>query len=312
MDKDIHRFSYSRLSTFKTCPRKHYYTYIEQIETPEENIYTTSGKMFHQCVELTLKGKSCEPIYKEWIRLTTSGKLELPPDLLEYIVPMYFQYYGKEYSMENTIFIEHEFKDELEDDDYLVGAIDQMFNKQYNYIRDIKTTLNNLKYTHDDVVLNQQLLLYCLYAEEELNTKIDAIQIDEVRLAKLQPVPYRNNGKPSTDKKLLSLVTYEDYYEALETLGLEKEKEYQPVLDYLQQRGHPLFNRVTVQILNRNVLQSNAEDILETYKVAKQQYKFRSHGPLCKYCAYKELCELDAMNPDIQSRQAIINKIKIS
>ena len=311
--KDIHRYSYSRLSTFKQCPRKHHYIYVEQIEQPEVNLYTTTGKLFHQCVEYTLKNQDITPILKEFEKLCTSGALDLEPDLLEYVVTKYFSYYNKEYSMQQTLLIEHEFSEELEDGDYIVGAIDQAFvTGGYFYIRDMKTTLNNLKYTPDDVRGNQQMLLYIPFAEAELNVKINAIQIDEIRLAKLQQVPRRANGKPSTDKKLLSLVTYEEYFDALSEMGLESEKEYQPVLEYLKQRGHPLFNRVTVQILSEGVISTNAQDILDTYHACKQDWTFKVHGPLCKYCAYKELCDLDATIPDTPSREAIIKKIKNS
>lgn len=311
MAKDINRYSYSRLSTFKQCPRKHHYIYVEQIEQPEVNIYTTSGKLFHQCIEYTLKNQDIKPILQEFEKLCRTGELELEPDLLEYVVTKYLQYYNKDYSMQQTLLVEYEFQEKLEDDDYIVGAIDQAFaSGGYFYIRDMKTTLNNLKYTQDDVRNNSQMLLYVPFAEAELNVKINAIQIDEVRLAKLQPVPRRANGKPSTDKKLLSLVTYEDYFDALAEQGLETEKEYIPVLDYLKQRGHPLFNRVTVQLLNENVISTNAQDILDTYHAAKQDWTFKVHGPLCKYCAYQELCELDATVPDTPSREVIINKIK--
>ena len=36
--KDIKRFSFSRFKTFQTCPRKHNYIYVEQIETEEYKV----------------------------------------------------------------------------------------------------------------------------------------------------------------------------------------------------------------------------------------------------------------------------------
>lgn len=309
--KDIHRYSHSRISMFKQCPRKHNYAYVEQIEQPESP-YTLPGKLFHRCVELTLKGQDITPVLDEFKKYCMSGKLDLEPDLLEYVVTKYFAYYNKDYAQEQTVMIEEEFKDDLENDDYLVGAIDQAFILNgYLTIRDMKTTQNALKYTPDDVKSNQQLFLYIAYAETKLNMRVDAVQIDEVRLAKLQPVPLKANGKPTIDKRQLGLVTYEDYYDCLAEMGLETDKEFQPILDYLKQRGHPLFNRVTCQVLNRNVISTNAQDILEVYDVAKTNIvKYKVHGPLCNYCAYKELCELDNTMPDTQSRQAIITKIQ--
>lgn len=310
MAKDIKRFSFSRFKTFQTCPRKHNYTYVEQIET-EESATTIPGKLFHQCIEYHLKGLDMQPIFQEFSRLCSTGKLELEPDLLAYIVPKYLQYYHNEYQNEKIVMVEHEFEDALEDDDKLVLIVDQAFYdiNDYLVVRDMKTTLNKLKYTQDDVMFNQQLYMYLPYVENELGQKVDAIEIDEIKLAKLQPVPFKNNGKPSIDKRLLDLVTYEDYYDALAQRGLETEKEFQPILEWLQQRGHPLFRRTRCQVLDQNIIASNAQDLMDTYHSAKTQVAYRVKGPLCNYCDYKELCQLDYSCPSANERQMIIDKI---
>lgn len=310
MAKDIKRFSFSRFKTFQTCPRKHFYNYIEQIET-EESATTIPGKLFHEAVERQLKGEDVTIVFQEFSKLCSTGKLELEPDLLEYIVSKYFQYYATEFAQERSVMVEKEFEDELEDDDKLVLIVDEAFYDKNDYliVRDRKTTLNKLKYTQDDVMYNQQLYMYLPYVENELNHKVEAIEIDEVRLAKLKPVPFRNNGKPSTDKKLLELVTYQDYYDELASRGLETEKEFQPILDYLQQRGHPLFKRVRCQVLDQNLIASNAQDLIDTYHSAKTQVAYRVKGPLCNYCSFKELCHLDYLQPSLAERNMIIQKI---
>lgn len=320
MAKDIHRYSHSRISTFKQCPLKHHYAYVEQIETPETSA-TIPGKLFHECVELTLKKQDITPVLNEFKKLCLSGKLEFEPDLLEYVVSQYFNYYKKDYATENTVLIEKEFTESLEEEDYLTLIVDQAYTQgDYLVVRDMKTTQNKLKYTQEDVQFNQQLLLYLPFVEDYLKLKVNAIQIDEIRLAKLQPVPLRYNGKPSTDKNLLQLVTYENYYDTLASMGLESEKEYKNILEWLQQRGHPLFNRVTIQILDEQIVTNNAIDIVNTYKTIKNLIKvydkskknpsYRVKGPLCKYCSYKELCQLDYLSPSYASREIIINKIQ--
>ena len=310
MAKDIKRFSYSRLKTFQICPRKHNYAYVEQIET-EEQASTIPGKLFHKCVEYHLKGLDMTPVFQEFSAHCSSGKLEFAPDVLEYVVTLYFQYYAKEFAEEKSIMVEHEFEDDLEDGDKLVGVVDEVFYDKNDYlvVRDRKTTLTKLKYTLDDVQFNPQLYVYIPYVENELNQRVDAVEIDEVKLAKLQPVPVKNNGKPSIDKRLLDLVTYEDYYDALCERGLETEKEFQPILEWLQQRGHPLFRRVRCQVLDDNIVSANAQDLLDTYHSAKAQPAYRVKGPLCNYCPYKELCQLDYSLPSSADRQMLIEKI---
>jgi ATP-dependent helicase/DNAse subunit B len=97
MAKDIKRFSFSRFKTFQTCPRKHYYTYIEQIET-EESATTIPGKLFHKCLECYLTDTDMTPVFEEISSLCSKGKLELEPDLLPYVVQKYLAYYSKEHN----------------------------------------------------------------------------------------------------------------------------------------------------------------------------------------------------------------------
>ena len=314
--KDIHRYSYSRFKTFHTCPRKHQYQYVEQLET-EESAVTIPGKLFHKCIQQFLDGEDMADTINEFKSLCMSGKLDMEPDLLEYIVSKYLQYYASDYTSEKHLMVEKEFNEPLEDGDYITLIVDQAFEKDNLItVRDIKTTTNKLKYTHDDVVHNQQLLLYVPYVEDELKVKVDMVQIDEVRMAKLQDVPINNNGKPTADRRRLDLVSYEDYLDVLTSMGLDTEKEYQPVLDYLRERGHPLFNRVTAQVLDQAVVDSNAQDMINTYYTIKNQIdpsigvsSYRVRGPLCKFCAYQHLCEYDMHGMTMAERDIIVNEL---
>lgn len=314
--KDIHRYSFSRFKTFHTCPRKHQYQYVEQLET-EESAVTIPGKLFHKCIEQFLNGEDMADTINEFKSLCMSGKLDMEPDLLEYIVSKYLQYYAKDYTSEKHLMVEKEFTEPLQDNDYITLIVDQAFEKDNLItVRDIKTTQNKLKYTYEDVVHNQQLLLYVPYVENELNAKVDMIQIDEVRMAKLQEVPINNNGKPTADRRRLDLVSYEDYLDVLTSMGLDTEKEYQPVLDYLRERGHPLFNRVTAQVLDSAVIDANAQDMLNTYSAIKNQMdpsigiqSYRVRGPLCKFCAYQHLCEYDMHGMTMAEREIIVDEL---
>lgn len=311
--KDINRYSFSRFKTFHTCPRKHYYQYVEQIDAGESPA-TIPGKLFHKCIEQFLKDEDMSGTIKEFKDLCMTGKLDLEPDLLEYIVSKYLQYYAKDYSNQKTLLVEEEFTEPLENQDYITLVVDQVYEQDnLTILRDIKTTTNKLKYTYDDVVHNQQLLLYVPYVEDKLQVKVDMIQIDEVRMAKLNPVPINANGKPTADRKRLELVSYEDYLDTLTSMGLDTEKEYQPILDYMRERGHPLFNRVTVQVLDPNVVSSNAQDMIDTYHTIQNSIKnnetYRVRGPLCKYCQYQHLCEYDMHGITQVERQIIIDDL---
>lgn len=300
-------FSFSRLSTYNQCPKKHRYMYEEKIYT-EGNEFLILGDLFHQCIDKASKGESYEPVISDYEAKVKVGTLSTESGMLEDVVKRYLEYYEPD---EEIIASEYVIEEEWEDGDTFKGIIDRIVsNNNLITIRDTKTTQNPLSYTTNQVKFNTQLLTYCSLVQENLNMVVDEYEIDEVRLAMIQPVPINANGKPTADKKRLGLVLYEDYYNKLCEMGLDTEPEYAAVLDYLEKRGHPLFKRTKVQLLDQNILASNIEDISQTYQKIKLGHDNRVRGKLCEFCAYQELCNLDFYMPDEDSRAILINRIK--
>jgi hypothetical protein len=283
--------------------------YEEKIYT-EGNEFLTLGDIFHKCIDAYSKGESYEPFLSDYETKVAAGTLSTEPGMMREVVERYIDYYEPD---EEIIASELRIEEEWEDGDKFTAIIDRIVsNDGLVTIRDTKTTQSALSYTTNQVKFNTQLLTYCSVVQENLNMNVDIYEIDEVRLAKIQPVPLNANGKPSADKKRLGLVLKEDYYNKLCELGLENEPEYYGVLDYLEKRGHPLFNRTKCHLLDQNILASNLEDIAQTYEKIKLNHDNRVRGKLCEYCAYQELCNLDFYLPDDQDRQMLINKIKKS
>jgi CRISPR/Cas system-associated exonuclease Cas4 (RecB family) len=102
------------------------------------------------------------------------------------------------------------------------------------------------------------------------------------------------------------------YADVLTELGLLGDSKYQGTLEFLEQRGHPLFNRVEYQILDPELVTTNMEDMYDIYMAIKasSEPKYRVKSPLCNYCAFKSLCDLDRSNPTVAERQILINKIQ--
>ena len=257
-------YSYSRLSTYNSCPRKHSYMYEEKIYT-EGNEFLILGDLFHQCIDKASKGEDYSTVINDYEAKVKVGALSTESGLLESVVQEYLRYYDM--SDEEVIGSELVFEEEWEDGDTFKGIVDRLVDKDgIIVLRDTKTTLKPLKYTTNQVKYNSQLLTYCSLVQDQMNIMVDVYEIDEVRLAKLQPVPINQNGKPSADKNKLTLVRYEDYLDKLCEMGLDDAPEYQGVLDYLQKRGHPLFKRTRCQLLDQNILSANLEDLYQTYK----------------------------------------------
>ena len=94
--------------------------------------------------------------------------------------------------------------------------------------------------------------------------------------------------------------------------GLEDDPEYKLILEYLEKRGHPLFNRIRVQILDRKPIDAVMSDTRESYLSAVTDPTYRVKGPLCKFCAYKPLCDIDYFDPDNGTREMAMTQIENS
>ena len=156
-----------------------------------------------------------------------------------------------------------------------------------------------------------QLLTYVSEVEKRLGEQVDSIEIDEVRLAKLDTeVPCVSNHRPSTSLDALSLTTAELYRDELERQNLLNDPKYQNVLQKLEQRGHPLFRRIKVQISNRNILETNAEELQSLYVGAAIDLRYRiKDASGCWMCPYKDICEHDQYKVDDVLREQLIKKL---
>lgn len=308
------RLSYSNLSLFRQCPLKWYYRYVERLnEKPGPPLIV--GDLFHRLLEAEYTGGDKKAIIEEYEDAVGSGLLSTEKNLLADVLIEYKKHYAKSDAREKILSIEEEMEVEWEDGDTLVGLADKIIEvDDLIIVRDTKTTFNALKYTGDDVMYSPQFLLYAALVEQKHKIKVDAVEVDEVRIASLEKPPINKNGRPTADIKRLSLVKYEDYYNKLVDLGLEDEPEYENVLKKLKERGHPLFRRITIQIVDDTLVNTIINDLYSTYKQMKQLMADeglaypRHRSRLCNWCGYKELCNLDHYQPEDRDRDVVISK----
>ncbi len=308
------RYDFSRLRAFQLCPKKHDYIYNQGLRSAG-GMFVKVGSLFHQCLEGHYNDDDAmiQKALEEFKGLVLTGVFDLDVDLLEYVYSRYLMFYKDTEKGERLIANEVKIEEELESGDIFHLTADRVVEDEKTgmiVLRDTKTTLKKLKYSLEDVQYNMQLLTYVPFIEEKYSCKIDAIQIDEVRMCKMLPTPLNLNGKPTADKGRLEFTTFEDYRNELAKQGLLDAKEYQNALQYMEGRGHPMFRRTTAQLLDSSLVQSNMKDVYNTYEAVRStQTTFRNRGPLCNYCDYKELCKMDTYDADEALRQIEINKI---
>jgi hypothetical protein len=305
------KISWSRIQKYRTCPKQYEYSYVENLEG-QPNEHLILGSMFHRMIDAYYTGQeSIEDIQSEYEGAIASNLVTSSPTLLKNALTSYVQYYAKEIEQENIVASEQSIIADWDNDDEIEIIADKIVERDgLTILRDHKTTTGNLKYTDALVKYNPQLLLYVSVVEDQTNTLIDAVEIDEIRLAELEQPRINKNGKPTADTRALSLVTYEAYYNTLASMGLEEEPEYQTALAYLEKRGHPLFKRVLVQV-ERELVKTNLDDVFATYKHLNADYYPRNIGRLCDWCEFKDLCRLDFYNPTEEEREIVMQRNKI-
>ena len=99
-------FSYSRLSTYNQCPRKHNYMYEEKITT-EGNEYLILGKLFHDCIDKATKGEDIQPVLNDYEAKVQVGILTTESGLLEDVVKKYLAYYNLNANFTVCVFYFH-------------------------------------------------------------------------------------------------------------------------------------------------------------------------------------------------------------
>lgn len=288
------RYSHSKIDTFKNCPKQYDYQNVQDLEPIEESIHLQVGKLFHSALEAISTFQDYQIYLNEFALLVRKGLLpNCEEDTLELVVKEYLRVYGREDAEDEIIFIEEKFEHLTSEGDVVSGKVDKIFKRNgFIYNRDYKTTIKKLKYTEPSVTVNFQLNFYDYVLDHDYDLEVDFNQIDEVLIRSLSEVPYLNNGKPTKDKKKLAFVLYEDYYEALTDLGLEDDEEYRNILLDLNERGHPLFRRITVPVIKE--LRNNIyQEYLTVIKVAELNPAYRVAGPLCDYCPFKQICTME-------------------
>ena len=299
------RWSYSRINSFSRCPRKHHYSYKEELRG-KSNIHIKLGDYFHRILDAHHKGEDVEAIIKKYEEEARVGSIEHEEELMRHVYNEYVSWYEPD----DVMYTEQEFIEEWENGDYIIAKVDLI--RRHNELviaRDTKTTTKKFKHDIGSVRHNQQLLLYKPIIEEGLGITVDGVEIDEVRLDICRPPLINKNGRPTADVRKLGNVKHETYLNTLKSMGLEKAEEYQKALGELAKRGHPLFNRVTIDCIDDKAISENLNDLYGFYKLAKTGCKSRVRSILCDYCEFRLLCDAEYTDLDDEGRQFIVDKI---
>lgn len=257
------RLSHSKMKTFNRCPQKYRYRYIDKYlpegyVKPENMVW---GSFMHHLLEQYLKliKQGCDtPIQLTYYALeTVDDYCDQNPEVDEYgireeVIAIFRNYvleFWKE-DVNNWEVVSTEMKFEVpildpegeETGMYLMGYIDALVKDKRSgelYIMEHKTTAYSIEKRTENLVLDDQVSLYCL-ALHNLGYDVKGVIYDVIR-KKIPSVPkLLKNGKLSTAQ---IDTTPEVYRMIVQQHGLNV-NDYEDKLQELATQGKPFFKRV--------------------------------------------------------------------
>lgn len=288
------KISYSRVSSYLSCPQKHYFSYVENL-APKGVVRPLSfGSDFHKLLQyrnniselVRVKGE-IEQAYSD---LTYKQRYDLGENYLsdlDEIFSDYLEYWGDE---EDPIQTEVEFLVPIGkykgEDIYFHGIIDEVYadgslgeHKTFNALPDMGI-----------LAMNMQVCLYSKAWELKTGKKLNKVRWDYIKSTPAQyPIWLETSKRFSTAAN--RNVTHLSYRRACDLRGIEDEE----IRDKASLFRHSITNfffRVNIDILPEmvetvwNSFKTVVKDIARRGKTNKTKNISRD----CSWCNYRSIC----------------------
>ncbi len=304
--EDPESVSYTKLKTFKTCPKKYEYKYVLGL-TPKERVQKIElGKYCHELLDAL--GHDEPVAYASeayWLEQTQNMFLEELAEFeeirnaAEAIISKYQTYYAND--TWEILEAEKCYKLLIQEANAVLKFIPDVVVRDQNGIKwlvDHKITSVDFTRWEDSLVLDEQANIY-LWAYNQLHPEDPAsgIIFNLIR-SKLPAVPnLLKKGGLSKAKNIDTDV--ETYLQAIKDNDLDPE-EYTDILEHIQEYAKPFFKRVMTYRTPDELEQIGLELVAAIQHMKQAQAPFyRNAGQHCQWgCSYRELCIMDVKNCD--------------
>lgn len=307
--------SNSKHKTWRSCPQKGYYKYVEKLKPKLKAKPLRLGTMVHECLEDYYNGIDYTPRFeqyrKEWAGMFEEErefyKVNLP-EVVENIVPRYIKYWKERDKNVKIIAVEQDFKVHIPGTKLVyTGKIDRIEERDIGvFMVDLKTMSRMPK--EDFRVMDTQsgnyMWVYSLICEH-LGLQKDDLKgfiYDYIR-TKTPVVPDVLKCGDLSQRKNMD-TDYDTYLQAIIDNGLNPE-DYEDYLNGLKYKAKKFFIRKAIS--KSNYLLRNVFNDLVLLGTAIQEETipiFRNIGMDCDRCEYRDLCLADLTGKD---REYIIN-----
>lgn len=302
------RLSNSKLKTWRRCPRKYAFKYIEDIRPKSTALPLKRGTWIHECLQYHYDGegwlKAHQRLTQDFYKLFEEEREEYGdlPNEVERIMRSYISHYKREDAKWVVV------DSELDEIIPMPGYSDLSFNFIIDliveddmglWLVDHKTVKSFMD--SDFMLLDAQLARYFWAAEYMGYTPLQGVIFNEIRTkAPAVPELLKKGGLSQRANMDTDLRTY---YMEIKRHGLDP-ADYAKTLRRLASMGQRFFRRTKLpkdKSLTERLMEELVMGANEIHEAEKYQAFPRSPDKGCVWdCEYKDLCVTELMGGDIQ------------
>jgi CRISPR/Cas system-associated exonuclease Cas4 (RecB family) len=299
-----YKISYSRISSYLSCPQRHYFSYVLRLRPKGVERPLWFGGDFHKLLEhrgdsdgLKEARQNIKQAYSELTGRQQEGLGEDYIQDLDTIFGDYLEVWGNE---ELPIETEHEFLVQIGKYKglpvYFHGIIDEIYadnsmgeHKTFNFMPDMSV-----------LAMNMQVCLYSKAWELETGQKLDRVRWDYIKSSPAkQPIWLEKSGRFSEATN--AGITPMSWRRACEERGIDSDEELSKADKYSQNISN-FFFRCSMAIVPEMVdtvwrsFKQIAKDIVT--KGDENQVKNISRD--CQWCSYRPICYAEFTGADAE------------
>lgn len=299
------RVSHSKLNTYKTCPQKHYFSYVERIEpiTIQKPLYKGSG--LHELLEIRAKHliDNNNITWKDHLHTNLQEKYDMLSDRDKEQIGNFIQdaekimmQYDWVYQDEEIKYLEIEkwieiplVKRKNKEDIIFVGKVDAIVEiKGKQYIVEHKT-FSAQPMSLQDSWINVQTSLYAYALNKYYGYNITGILWDMIKSEPFSEPNILKNGEYGKQSSKVTLMSF-------------KENPGKEVLEQVKENHLNFLNRFVTPIVPSAItsfIEESKELSKELDKPADKIPKHKRLSKDCSWCAFKDICQTELTGGDV-------------
>ena len=299
-----YKFSYSRVSTYLSCPQKHQFSYVEGLKTKAVARPLFFGGDFHKLLEVrdepVILGKTIKGIQKAYDDLTPRQQYDLGDNYLDDLFTVFGDYVETWGNEEKPVETEREFLIQIGKYKgypvYFHGKIDELYedwsigeHKTFNIMPEMSV-----------LAMNMQSMLYAKAVEIETGVVPERIRWDYIKSSPAKkPIWLEKSGRFSEATN--SGITHLSWLRACEERG-ESALPYRDKAEQYRQNISNFFFRCSFAIVPEMVesVWADFKALCREIVTTSSSKKIKNISRDCSWCNYRPICYAEFTGADVE------------